>query len=149
MVERDIENRIVEALKTLDLEDVQIINSWNTDQSLTNIEDDSFSSLIDIHTSPRQYDTSQIPTANIGCSIAVYTRIESDPTGLKTLDLSEKLMDMIQLFQDDLCQAISTFEVPKFSVAGFRINGGNGPYRDIAKGYTAFQIDFTLRGVIQ
>lgn len=31
MVERDIENQIVEALKTLGLEDVQIINSWNTD----------------------------------------------------------------------------------------------------------------------
>ena len=149
MVERDIENKIVEALKTLGLEDVQIINSWNTDQSFLNVEDDSFTSIVDIHARPRQYDTAQIPTANIDCSIAAYTRTDGDPTGQKMLDLSEKLMDMIQSFQDDLSLAISTFEVPKFQVAGFRISGGNGPFRDVAKGYTGFQIDFTLRGVIQ
>lgn len=149
MIEKDIECRIVSAMKQLNLEDTQILNSWNDGKSLTNIEDESSTTIIDIKTTPRQYDTAQIPTASIGCSIEVTTREEQDPTGETMLEVSEKVMEILQLCQESLDFAIQAFELPTFSVAGFRLDGGSGPYYDKMSGKTSLQLNFTIRGVVQ
>lgn len=91
---------------------------------MANLESPTSPSIVDVRVDLRQYDTAQIPIANIPCSITVYTRIDSDPMGDKSLLCAEKIMELLQRMQDNLDYAISTLETPDFTIAGFRIDGG-------------------------
>lgn len=97
MLEKDLETNLITSLKKTTGISAQYIHSWNTtiEEVLSNFESETSPTIVDVRVELRQYDTAQIPTANIPCSITAYTRTDSDPTGEKSLECAEGIMNFI------------------------------------------------------
>ena len=149
--EKEIEERIIDAISRLNIDGSQTFGSWNVsfNGDIKNLEDKSKPILISVGVGQRQYDTAQIPTANIACAIGVDVPFEVDPTGEKMNNAICRLIQILQDYQDDLCLACETFNTQHFEVAGFRLDGGSGLQRDLQRSMFSITFEFTLRGTIE
>ena len=97
MIENEIEDKLIQKLKTLAIADLQVIGTWQTadDGDVACREYAENSVLMSVQVNPRSYDTAQIPTCNVTCGIGLIIPYDRDPTMSFMVQNSEKLMDLM------------------------------------------------------
>lgn len=128
MIEKDIEEKIIETLKTLVGDDtIQYLGGWSTggEYELKDEEEDEKVGYITVKVSPRFYEMPTIPQCTINIKVGMVVRSDIDYNGKTYLDLVECLMGKFEKWQKCLSDAHSDFEVDGFEFCGFQLDEGS------------------------
>lgn len=130
--EKLIEAKVAAAIAAANIPASAIVGAWTaaTGGGLKNVEHVGTVTTFEISTGIRQYDTAQIPTADVPVSVAIATMESADPTGAAFASAAAAIAEIFQGWQDDFSAAESALSFPGFAVASFRMDGGSAPTRD-------------------
>jgi hypothetical protein len=130
--EKLIEAKVAAAIAAANIPASAIVGAWTTATGggLKNVESVGTVTTLEISTGIRQYDTAQIPTADVPVSVAIATMESADPTGAAFASAAAAIAAIFQGWQDDFSAAESALSFPGFAVTSFRMDGGSAPMRD-------------------
>lgn len=130
--EKLIEAKVAAAIAAANIPASAIVGTWTTATGggLKNVENVGTITTLGISTGIRQYDTAQIPTADVPISVDIATMESADPTGAAFASAAAAIAAIFQGWQDDFSAAESALSFPGFAVTSFRMDGGSAPTRD-------------------
>lgn len=150
MIESDIEEKVISVLKELfkEKDDIQIVGCWKpSDNQNIKGEEDSDLCIIGVKTFPLSYETPTIPYASIPTTISMAVRADVDFKGINYLEITSRISNALQKFQNNFQDAEDTFKLDGFEFTGFQLDGGDCGM-DKANCVWQFQQSFTIYGII-
>jgi hypothetical protein len=129
--EKQIEAIVAQAIQAANVPASIVVGAWVTaPQGVKNLEHANADTTFEVSAGIRQYQTAQIPTAEVPVTIAVSTLESADPTGEKFAAAASAVTEIMQGWQDDFAAADTTFSFDGFALTAFRMDGGSAPVRD-------------------
>lgn len=151
MIEKDIEKNIIEKIKELNLEGLDIGGLWQPVETglVKNIESsDSIGGLI-IKVNPKGWETYGISTIDMQIQLSLVVRIELDPTGEHLVKYCESISGLLEQWNSVKSnEELTDFVVEGFIPGGVQISQGQGPDYDSNSKTWSVIFTFSLRGSV-
>lgn len=150
MVEMELEEKIVDAVKALGVEGLAVKGLWQTASSgdLKGLEDAAAPAAAAVMVGPKSFDRYGICEASFDCAIALAVRMDLDASGRILAHAAAAVSDLLQRWNlvesgDGLADLATR---GGFAPGGVQLSGGSGP--TLADGAWAATWDFTVRGTV-
>ena len=150
MIELLLENAAVSALAdALGDPRISVSGFWSPapDGTAKGEEDPSSLGALSVVVKPRAFESFTTPKANISVAIALAVREDMDPRRENLAALAARLVARLQAWQTSIDAVRADFTVAGFTPSGFRLDGGDASFDDLAAS-AVFSQSFTLRGIV-
>ena len=152
MIEQQIENRVIEkvtsALSATGA-NVQYAGQLQATEGVKALENANSDVFIIAKASPRSYSTATIPTCQIGVTLNVLVRADVDYNGVNYLDVTSKVMDILENWQKCYDDTHEDFTLSgEFECSGYRLDSGNFTLDSTGKTWQ-YSHSMTILGVVQ
>lgn len=146
MIEKLLEDKVIDAVKALDISGLKVIGSW----SIPTEETAQTDALLAVVVSPRSYSKYTICEASFPVSMDLVVSSSIDKNGTKFLDAATKLTDMLHRWNMNKNNEAKTALAveDKLSIGGIRVEGGESPIYDREKARRSFSISFQVVGFV-
>lgn len=123
VIEKIVVDRLVEAVED---DDIQVIGTWQkATNGLKSNEDYSSKGVVVVKAYPRSYETPTIPSCAIDIEVTLNIRADVDFNGNDYLDITDKINQVFQEWQNDFTSYEQLFNIQEFIPTGYQLNGGN------------------------
>ena len=151
MIEQNIEDKVlakVAAVLSADGVNVQYTGQLKATDGIKALENASSDVFIIAKSSPRSYSTATIPTCQINLTLNVLVRADSDYTGMNYLDVTSKVMNILQHWQRCYDDTHEDFTVEnEFDCTGYQLGSGNFTLDKTGKTWQ-YSHSMTIYGVV-
>lgn len=151
MIEQNIEDKVlakVAAVLSADGVNVQYTGQLQAVDGIKALENASSDVFIIAKSSPRSYSTATIPTCQINVTLNVLVRADVDYTGLNYLDVTSKVMNILQHWQRCYDDTHEDFTVQgEFDCTGYQLGSGNFTLDNTGKTWQ-YSHSMTIFGVV-
>lgn len=129
MIEQNIEDKVLEKVASVlsaDGINVQYTGQLKASEAVKAVESASSDVFIIAKSSPRSYSTATIPTCQIDVMLNVLVRADIDCKGANYLDVTSKVMNILQHWQRCYDDTHEDFTVEgEFDCTGYQLGSGN------------------------
>lgn len=151
MIEQQIEDRVlakVAGVLSADIANVQYAGQLQAVDGIKSLEDASSDVFIIAKSSPRSYSTATIPTCQIDVQLNVLVRADTDYTGMNYLDVTSKVMNILQHWQRCYDDTHEDFTVQgEFDCTGYQLGSGSFTLDSTGKTWQ-YSHSMTIFGVV-
>lgn len=152
MIEQQIEDRVLgkvaNALSATGI-NVQYTGQLKGTDGVKALENADSDVFIIAKSSPRSYSTATIPTCQIGVTLNVLVRADIDYNGVNYLDVTSKVMDILENWQKCYDDTHEDFTLSgEFECSGYRLDNGNFTLDSTGKTWQ-YSHSMTILGVVQ
>lgn len=153
MIEQNLEDAVISkiegVLRESGIENFQLAGQLQATDGVKGIEQANADVIIIAKSAPRSYSTPTIPTCQIDIQLSVFVRADIDFNGMKYLDVTSKIMDVLQHWQRCYDDTHEDFTVPnEFDCTGFQLGSGTFTLDSSGKVWQ-YQHNMTIYGVVQ
>lgn len=150
LTEKEIEAKIVDAIKALNLEGVAVIGSRQSSAASTvKGENANASAVVVVALGFRANDSFSLPTANLSGSIALSTRIERSANDALHDEILSSLASLLATWHAHGVEFSAALSTEDFFATEFRLDGGSGKTIDRSERVFEESINFTIRGAFR
>lgn len=151
MIEQNIEDKVLakvaSALSAAGV-DVQYAGQLQAVNGIKALENASSDVFIIAKSSPRSYSTATIPTCQINVTLNVLVRADTDYTGMNYLDVTSKVMNILQHWQRCYDDTHEDFTVEgEFDCTGYQLGSGDFTLDNTGKTWQ-YSHSMTIFGVV-
>lgn len=130
MIEQNIEDKVLEkvydALSADGIQNIQLVGQLGACEGIKGLENANSDVIIIAKSSPRSYSTATIPTCQIQVQLNVLVRADIDYDGTNYLDVTSKIMNVLQHWQRCYDDTHEDFTVEgEFDCSGYQLDSGN------------------------
>ena len=151
MIEQNIEDKVLEKVASMlsaDGINVQYTGQLKASEAVKAVESTSSDVFIIAKSSPRSYSTATIPTCQIDVMLNVLVRADIDCKGANYLDVTSKVMNILQHWQRCYDDTHEDFTVEgEFDCSGFQLGSGNFTLDSTGKTWQ-YSHSMTIYGVV-
>ena len=151
MIEQNIEDKVlakVAAVLSADGVNVQYTGQLQAVDGIKALENASSDVFIIAKSSPRSYSTATIPTCQINVTLNVLVRADTDYTGMNYLDVTSKVMNILQHWQRCYDDTHEDFTVEgEFDCTGYQLGNGDFTLDNTGKAWQ-YSHSMTIFGVV-
>lgn len=151
MIEQNIEDKVLEKVASVlsaDGINVQYTGQLKASEAVKAVESASSDVFIIAKSSPRSYSTATIPTCQIDVMLNVLVRADIDCKGANYLDVTSKVMNILQHWQRCYDDTHEDFTVEgEFDCSGFQLGSGNFTLDSTGKTWQ-YSHSMTIYGVV-
>lgn len=150
MIEAQIEKRIVEKLRDLDLKDIAIFGIWNDANCLSGMkEGKDKKGYVVVKVPTRGFDTYGICEVQYNIAISMVFRLEMIEEGFQIQDYTDKILGVLSQWNlVHTYDELSDFVVDGFEPGGINIGQGVGPDIDRNTKTLSMVFNLILRGTV-
>ena len=150
MVERMIEQRIVEKIKGLNIQGLQVCGLWDYSLNImTSNEKSNSKGFLVVKVPTRGFDTYGICEVQFDIVLSLVIRLDMCPTGKEMEQMTKPILKMLTDWNlVDRGDDLSDFMVDGFYPGGIQVNQGQGPDIDKETKTWATTFNIVLRGTI-
>ncbi len=139
MVEKEIEAKIIAAIEALELDNLEVVGTWNVP------EDETASTVarLTVSVSPRVYSRYTVCEATFSAELEIAVRAELGHPSAYAGEISDLLHTWNMNRNNEAKTALGVDDV--VSIGGIKVTGGDAPYldRESSTWYCSFTFDIT------
>lgn len=146
MIEKLLEDKIIAAVKNLNISNLQVIGSWSLPKEETN----ATVSTLGVQVQPRTYSRYTVCEASFPVMLALVVSTAVDKKGEMFLDAATKISDMLHRWNmNKHNEAKTALQVPDtLSIGGIKVEGGEAPTYDKTNALRTMTITFSVTGFV-
>lgn len=150
MIEKNVEKKIIDAVKALNIPDLQVTGLWQP--SAANIvkgtETSDAAGALVVKIPPKAFDRFGICEVTMDAQMVLTVRAEKDQTGENLVKFAEPITEMLEAWNLDLQgDELEALVTEDFTPGGVQVNSGSGPTYDPQTHSWSVEFSLTIRGL--
>lgn len=133
MIEKDIEKKIIDRIKGLNLNGLSVNGLWQPSATgiVKGTEHSNDPAGLLVKVNPKGFNTFGISDVSMNIEIALTVRIDMCPTGEELVSFCDPISRLLQRWNMVQCgEELEDFVVDGFNPGGIRVDNGQGPQLD-------------------